>query len=128
MARRELSPEDEDRLIAEVENRESGEGIWDFQHPKRIDRGPNATAVLSARVPFVYAQMLRNIAAQRRTSLSDVVKEALEAYAVSVGPHVSDAGPRRLVLFGVEPSSAETCQAEGQRFIDEGTSTDKATA
>jgi hypothetical protein len=126
MARRELSPEDEERLVAEIESRQPGEGAWDFSHPKRLDRGTSPTMVLSARVPFEYAKALRDIAAERHVTLSDVVKEALEAYAASHGPSVSEAGPRRLTLYGGAPSGPKTTQAEGQRFIDEGTSTDKA--
>jgi hypothetical protein len=129
MARRRLTPEEEQALAAQAERRSVGDAQWDFTRAKPVNRGRNPTVVLSGRVPVVYAQMLRRIATARRCSISDLVKQALESYAVAPAPQISYEGPRLMTLYGLAAPGSETMQTKTQRFISQQTSTEtKATA
>ena len=83
MVRRRLTPEQEQTLAEEAEQRTTGDERWDFAAAGPVNRGANPTVVLSGRVPAVYAQMLRRRAIAQRCSISDLVKQALEDYAVA---------------------------------------------
>jgi hypothetical protein len=83
MVRRRLTPEQEQALAEAAEQRTAGDERWDFAAARPVNRGANPTVVLSGRVPAVYAQMLRRRAIAQRCSISDLVKQALEDYAVA---------------------------------------------
>ena len=83
MVRRKLTPDEEQALSEAAEQRTVGDERWDFAAAKPVNRGAHPTVVLSGRVPAVYAQMLRRRAIAQRCSISDLVKQALEDYAVA---------------------------------------------
>jgi hypothetical protein len=121
MVRRKLTHEEEEGLAKAADERASGDAL-DFARTKPVNRGGNPTVVLSGRVPVVYAQMLRRIAVAHRCSISDIVKQALESYAVAA-PQISYDAPERMTLFGAGAPGSETMQTKAQRFIDQRTST-----
>jgi hypothetical protein len=122
MVRRKLTRREEEALTKAAEERPSGEQ-WDLKRAKPVNRGSSPTVVLSGRVPVVYAQMLRRMAVARRCSISDLVKQALESYAVSPAPQISYDAPERMTLFGAGAPGSETMQTKAERFIDQRTST-----
>jgi hypothetical protein len=113
MARRRLTDEEEQALAKAAEERAAGDTAWDFAEAKPVNRGRNPTVVLSGRVPAVYAQMLRRMAIARRCSISDLVKQALEDYAVAT-LQVSYTKPMQsMELRTSSASGAETMNVKG---------------
>jgi hypothetical protein len=128
MARRRLTPEEEHALAKAAEERATGDEEWDFARAKPENRGRNPTVVLSGRVPVVYAQMLRRMAIARRCSISDLVKQALEDYAVAA-PQVSYTRPRHMMLRVAYTGGSETMNVKAdERSIDKTPSTETSAA
>lgn len=86
MARRKLSPEDEEMIAAEAAA--ASEAGRDLRQV-RASRGANPTAVLSVRVPLELMQALRALAERRNSSVSDLVQAAIAAWAQASSPQVS---------------------------------------
>lgn len=113
MVRRKLTPEQEQELAEAAEQRALGDGRWDFDAAKPVNRGPNPTVVLSGRVPAVYAQMLRRRAIAQRCSISDLVKKALEYYAVATLQLSYSRPMQAMELRTASASGPETMNVKG---------------
>ena len=128
MVRRRLTHEEELALAEAAEGRPTGDKEWDFAQAKPVNRGRNPTVVLSGRVPVVYAQMLRRMAIARRCSISDLVKQALEDYAVAA-PQVSYTRPQHMMLRVASTGGSETMNVKAdERSIDKAPSTETSAA
>ncbi len=126
MVRRRLTPDEEQALAEAAEQRTVGDKRWDFAAAKPVNRGANPTVVLSGRVPAVYAQMLRRRAIAQRCSISDLVKQALEDYAVAT-LQISYTRPMQsMELRTSSPAGAETMNVNGA--IDSGSATTTSAA
>jgi hypothetical protein len=114
MVRRKLTPDEEQALAEAAEQRAVGDERWDFAAAKPVNRGASPTVVLSGRVPAVYAQMLRRRAVAQRCSISDLVKQALEDYAVAT-LQISYSRPTQssMELRTSSASGAETMNVHG---------------
>ena len=110
MARRRLTPDDEARMVAEAQHKGLGA-------PRQINRGVGSSAVLSVRVPALQLHALRKIAARKKLSLSDALKEALTGYLASPGLPISSSADR-LIFFTSERPIPETSQP-GVREVGE---------
>lgn len=126
MVRRKLTPDEEQALSEAAEQRTVGDERWDFAAAKPVNRGAHPTVVLSGRVPAVYAQMLRRRAIAQRCSISDLVKQALEDYAVAT-LQISYTRPMQsMELRTSSPAGAETMNINGA--IDSGSATTTSAA
>ena len=126
MVRRKLTTDEEQALAEAAEQRTVGDERWDFAAAKPVNRGAHPTVVLSGRVPAVYAQMLRRRAIAQRCSISDLVKQALEDYAVAT-LQISYTRPMQsMELRTSSPAGAETMNINGA--IDSGSATTTSAA
>ena len=126
MVRRKLTPDEEQALAEAAEQRTVGDERWDFAAVRPVNRGAHPTVVLSGRVPAVYAQMLRRRAIAQRCSISDLVKQALEDYAVAT-LQISYTRPMQsMELRTSSPAGAETMNINGA--IDSGSATTTSAA
>lgn len=117
MARRNLDPAEEERLIAEVEaRRDAGEPLGEG---RPVNRGTDPSVVLSVRISLEQMRLLRAVAQQRRETVSDVLKDALYAYTGIGGSRVWYGGSVQSVAFfsGLTPVRAE---AVGQPYASPG--------
>lgn len=127
MVRKRLTHEEEQALAKAAEGRPVGSQEWDFAHARRVDRGRSPTVVLSGRVPVVYAQMLRRKAIAERRSISDLVKEALESYAVATLGYSYT--PKIMEIRTSTAAGAETMNGQAELFMsDEPTGSGSETA
>lgn len=84
MARRAMSRQEEEALVREAERLRDAD-----TEPSGLRFSPNATAVLSVRLPMNDLRTLRSIAKARRISLSALLQEAVEQLLATDGPKVS---------------------------------------
>lgn len=117
MVRRRLTQKEEQALAKAAEDRSVGSQEWDFARARRVDRGRNPTVVLSGRVPVVYAQMLRRKAIAERRSISELVKEALESYAVTTLGYSYT--PKIMEIRTSSAPGAETMNTEAELFMSD---------
>ena len=120
MARRKLTTDEEQRLREEAERVRTDQGLWEDYRPAKVVRGKNPTAVLSVRVPLSQLRGLRAIAGQQGRSLSDVLKDAVDAYVAASGPQVtSSCSTKRITIFMSERTGSESLQP-GAILVEEG--------
>jgi ribbon-helix-helix CopG family protein len=113
MARKRMSQDDEERLIAEAESRKDDGEFWNLDEPRRINRGPEPTAVLSVRMPLSQIQAIRELAAERRVSLGELMRDALNVFAgLSAPTVVTSRTVTRLSVAGAGFPPSETAQGE----------------
>ena len=108
MAKRYLEADEETRLVAEIEAQRESDGV--LGEGRRVNRGSEPTAVLSVRIPLEQMKLLRQVAGERRESVSEVLKDALYAFTGIGGSRVWYGGDiQRLAFFsGVAPVRAES--------------------
>ena len=95
MARRTLSPEEEDAAIAEAERLRDLPS--DQSRPVRMKRAAS-TVVLSVRLPLETARTLRALAAERNMSLPDLLTAVASNFAASPAPEFSAGGDASVFL------------------------------
>ncbi|MEX2237248.1 MAG: ribbon-helix-helix protein, CopG family [Dehalococcoidia bacterium] len=121
MARRRMSKEEEAALVAEIESSQNDDKAWDFDNPKKIDRGPTPTAVLSVRLPLDQFNAVKAEAARRRIPLSDLVREAIESYAGAAGTRLQvGAATRRVEFYNSGGRTAITWRSSPEMMSDSG--------
>jgi hypothetical protein len=87
MARRKLTGAEEARMVAEAERSRDDESTTLRRVDVRV--GAGASGVLSVRLPIEQIRALRQKAAQRGESLSDLLQEAVNRLLGTSGPEVS---------------------------------------
>lgn len=85
MARKQLSPDDESRLIEDAEAARDGSSKL---LPSPLRKAPGGSVVLSVRLPMERAMALRQLAAERGESMSELMDAAVDALLVARGPVV----------------------------------------
>lgn len=106
MARRKLTLQQELEIAARARNA-SDAGADVVRRPGGATRGPNASAVLSVRVPIEQMQGLRALAARRGVSLSDVVHDAIATFAAAGGAHFYKSSGSSWTLYTDAPPRSE---------------------
>lgn len=79
MGKRDLTPEDEQRLIDEVWDNRDNDAYWDFNNPLNPER--NATLTLPIDLTLDQVRSLRRRAASQGLPLSEFMAEAISSLA-----------------------------------------------
>ena len=117
MASKRLTPEAEAQLIADAEANRDDETSTLTKTTGRV--APDASAVLSVRMPIEQVRTLRNVARERNQTLSELVQAAVIGLIAAPQPQVeiSEAVSRCIVYSSGGPSSVYTMNSSESRIL-----------